>query len=131
MAEQLFLYQGQLTKFQCEYQQRTKKKIFRKYIKEIDKQYQDILQSINENQLGILSTVLGKIKVQDLNMYNPRSIDICDYHNYLKSFNQNTINEFDSYGGYYGMHKNNQSTVNIEQFETLIENVMDVIDENQ
>ena len=129
MSESLFLYKNQLLLFQKLYQERTKRKIFRNYVKEISHSLDEIDQIVNENQLAILTSLLCKIQVNDKQKYY---LTINEYNNYLKNVNLKVVNEFNFYGGYYGMSSNsNKNVVDIIEFEELIENVIDNIDENQ
>ena len=122
-------YKKELNIFQRKYQQKTKRKIFKNYSKEIEKQCIEIKQIINENQLVILSIILCELRISNKNKCNIISHD--KYNDYLKYFNSNTINEFNFCGGFISICKNNQNFAEIVQFENLIENVIDVIDENQ
>ena len=84
---------------------------------------------VNENQLAILTALLCEIRVND---EQKRYLTINDYNDYLKNVNLKVVNEFNFYGGYYGMNSNSSSNVvDIIKFEELIETVIDNIDENQ
>lgn len=133
VSEKLFTFKNELLLFQKMYQERTKRKIFKNYVKEISHSTDEIEQIVNENQLAILTSLLCEIRVNDeFEEKKKRYLTINDYNDYLKNVNLKVVNEFNFYGGYYGMNSNsNKNVVDIIKFEELIEKVIDNIDENQ
>eukprot|EP01084_Bolivina_argentea_P132189 233269_1 len=118
-SHQLLEFKEQLEAVQCKYKRKSKRKTFKNYIKYMDKQYEDVMHIIDENQFAILSAVLGQMQGGYTCI-----IGLDDYNTYLQLFNQSVINEFNFYGGFHGMKQNKDGTVEVHEFEQLIKKVM-------